>query len=100
MIYRLPPPPSHAPLPQHAAWVAGNHPIVGQFHEAVCAPAVDTGLLAQMMEAGDVKALTVGHDHVSPKLNPRAARQHAGRALQSRALTLPPTRPSATTLLN
>jgi hypothetical protein len=63
------PPPAlafqHIPLPQHASWVAGGGAIVGQFHEAVCAPAVDTGLLAAYIESGDVKAVTVGHDHTN-----------------------------------
>ena len=63
------PPPAlafqHIPLPQHASWVAGGGAIVGQFHEAVCAPAVDTGLFAEYVQSGDVKSVTVGHDHTN-----------------------------------
>jgi hypothetical protein len=53
----------HIPLPQHKTWVEANSPIVGQYHEAVCSPEIDTGLLAQYIQSGDVKAVTVGHDH-------------------------------------
>ncbi len=53
----------HIPLPQHKSWVEANSPIVGQYHEGVCSPEIDTGLLAQFIQSGDVKAVTVGHDH-------------------------------------
>lgn len=55
----------HIPTPQHRAWVGAGGAIVGQFHEAVCSPDVDSGELLTLMEAGDVKALTVGHDHTN-----------------------------------
>lgn len=55
----------HIPLPQHKTWVEANSPIVGQYHEGVCSPEIDTGLLAQYIQSGDVKAVTVGHDHTN-----------------------------------
>ena len=64
-----PPPPAlafqHIPLVQHKSWVDAKNPIVGQYHEGVCSPEIDTGLLAQYIQSGDVKAVTVGHDHTS-----------------------------------
>ena len=55
---------AHSPS-QHKTWVEGNNPIVGQYHEGVCSPEIDTGLLAQYIQSGDVKAVTVGHDHTN-----------------------------------
>lgn len=52
----------HIPLPEHD--IVRQGPIVGQYHEAVCAPEINTGLFAAYAQAGDVKAVTVGHDHV------------------------------------
>lgn len=52
----------HIPLPQHQTIITDKLPIVGQYHETVCCPAIDTGLHAAFLAAGDVKALTVGHD--------------------------------------
>lgn len=53
----------HIPLPEHDA--ARSLPIIGQYHEAVCAPSINTGLFAAYLQSGDVKAVTVGHDHTS-----------------------------------
>ena len=50
----------HIPLVQHKAWVESNGAIVGQYHEGVCSPDIDTGLLAAYIQSGDVKAVTVG----------------------------------------
>ncbi len=55
----------HIPLPQHQAIISQKIPIVGQYHETVCCPEIDTGLHAAFKAAGDVKALTVGHDHTN-----------------------------------
>ena len=38
---------------------------MGQYHETVCCPEIDTGLHDAFKAAGDVKALTVGHDHTN-----------------------------------
>ena len=55
----------HIPLPQHKTWQDGGSPIVGDHHEPVCSPNIDTGALAAYGAAGDVKAVTVGHDHTN-----------------------------------
>lgn len=55
----------HIPLLQHNTWVTDKNPIVGQYHEGVCNPEIDTGLLAMYIQSGDVKAVTVGHDHTN-----------------------------------
>jgi hypothetical protein len=55
----------HIPLPQHQTIITDKLPIVGQYHETVCCPEIDTGLHAAFKAAGDVKALTVGHDHTN-----------------------------------
>jgi len=52
----------HIPLPQHQSIITDKLPIVGQYHETVCCPEQDTGLHAAFVAAGDVKALTVGHE--------------------------------------
>jgi hypothetical protein len=55
----------HIPLPQHQTIISHKIPIVGQYHETVCCPEIDTGLHDAFRAAGDVKALTVGHDHTN-----------------------------------
>lgn len=55
----------HIPLPQHQTIITDKLPIVGQYHETVCCPVIDTGLHAAFQAMGDVKALTVGHDHTN-----------------------------------
>lgn len=55
----------HIPLPEHQYVLSEQRPIVGQYHETVCCPAINTGLHAAFVEAGDVKAVTVGHDHTN-----------------------------------
>jgi hypothetical protein len=63
------PPPAlafqHIPLPEHEYLIAANVSIVGQYQEAVCCPGINSGLFTQYLEAGDVKAVTVGHDHTN-----------------------------------
>ena len=39
--------------------------MVGTRKEMACAPEVNTGLATAMLEAGDVKGVFVGHDHVN-----------------------------------
>ena len=56
----------HIPLPEYdeAAQSEGAH-LVGTRREKACAPAINTGLFAAMLHAGDVMATFVGHDHVN-----------------------------------
>ncbi|MFN7986434.1 MAG: metallophosphoesterase family protein [Thermoanaerobaculia bacterium] len=54
----------HIPLPEYEeAWA--TRPCRGFRHEPVCAPAVNSGLFAAFLEAGDVMGTFVGHDHVN-----------------------------------
>lgn len=54
----------HIPLPEFA--LAASDPsisIYGNFGEKVCCPAVNSGLFAALLEAGNVCAVFAGHDH-------------------------------------
>ena len=52
----------HIPLPEFlAAWEAGN--AVGQKNETICAPELNSGFFAAMVEAGCVLGAFAGHDH-------------------------------------
>lgn len=52
----------HIPLPEHRqAWE--NKSAVGVKKEGVFAADINSGLLASLIEMGDVMAVTVGHDH-------------------------------------
>lgn len=39
--------------------------ITGQHQEAVCSPSVNSGFFASMLEAGNIKVASVGHDHLN-----------------------------------
>ncbi|MCM3337529.1 metallophosphoesterase family protein [Paenibacillus sp. MER TA 81-3] len=53
----------HIPLPEYdAVWHTGSV-ISGSKFERVCAPKMNSGLYARMVEMGDVMATFVGHDH-------------------------------------
>jgi hypothetical protein len=54
----------HIPLPEYDE-VWATRPCRGFRHEPVCAPAVNSGLFAAFLEAGDVMGAFVGHDHVN-----------------------------------
>ncbi|MGL4853300.1 MAG: metallophosphoesterase family protein [Phocaeicola sp.] len=56
----------HIPLPEYneAAQNEGAH-LVGTRREKACAPTMNTGLFAEMVQAGDVMGVFVGHDHVN-----------------------------------
>ena len=56
----------HIPIPEYteAAADTGNF-MVGTRKEKVCAPAINTGLGAAMLECGDMMGVFVGHDHVN-----------------------------------
>lgn len=61
----------HIPFPEYneAAATEGN-PLIGQRGEKACSPAINTGLFAAMVEAGDVMGTFVGHDHVNNYVTP------------------------------
>ena len=56
----------HIPLPEfHEAVQNESAYFVGTRKEKACAPEINTGLAAAMLEAGDVMGVFVGHDHVN-----------------------------------
>ena len=56
----------HIPLPEvHEAAQNESAYLVGTRKEKACAPVINTGLAAAMLEAGDVMGVFVGHDHVN-----------------------------------
>jgi hypothetical protein len=63
---RAPPPAlawQHIPLPQHKTLQDSGTGMIGEAHEPVCSPNVDSGMALAYGEAKDVKAVTCGHDH-------------------------------------
>ena len=52
-----------------ASTALGN-PLVGQRGEKACSPAINSGMFAAMLEAGDVMGTFVGHDHVNNYVTP------------------------------
>ena len=56
----------HIPFPEYnQAAQNENALLIGTRKEKACAPAINTGLYAAMLNAGDVMATFVGHDHVN-----------------------------------
>ena len=56
----------HIPLPEyHEAVKHEGAFMIGTRKETACAPEINTGLFAAMLEAGDVLGVFVGHDHVN-----------------------------------
>jgi len=54
----------HIPLPEYReAWEAGDH--VGEKHEDVFSPAINSGLFAAFHERGEVIGTFCGHDHAN-----------------------------------
>ncbi|XP_031496456.1 probable inactive purple acid phosphatase 29 [Nymphaea colorata] len=53
----------HIPLPEFALLEAQNHTGVKQ--ESVGSPIINSGFFTTMVEAGDVKAVFTGHDHIN-----------------------------------
>lgn len=52
----------HIPLPEfHAAWEGGE--AIGQKNESICAPELNSGFFAAMVESGNVFGVFSGHDH-------------------------------------
>jgi hypothetical protein len=54
----------HIPLPEYADVMARGE-FLGEAREEVCAPKINTGLLASFVEMKDVMGTFVGHDHVN-----------------------------------
>lgn len=55
----------HIPVPEYNTVLQAGLPIVGVQQEAVSSASVNSGLFTAFLQAGDVKATSVGHDHVN-----------------------------------
>lgn len=56
----------HIPFPEYnEAAQDENALLIGTRKEKACAPLINTGLYAAMLNAGDIMATFVGHDHVN-----------------------------------
>ena len=56
----------HIALPEYKyAAVYEKSPLIGIRREPVCAPEINTGLFAAMIQSGDVMGVFAGHDHVN-----------------------------------
>ncbi|KAK3129611.1 hypothetical protein QOZ80_6BG0482330 [Eleusine coracana subsp. coracana] len=53
----------HIPLPEFKLFAAAN--VTGVKQEGISSASINSGFFATMMEAGDVKAAFVGHDHLN-----------------------------------
>lgn len=53
----------HIPLPEFASFDSSN--FTGVKQEGISSPIVNSGFFTTMVEAGDVKAVFVGHDHIN-----------------------------------
>lgn len=54
----------HIPLPEYNE-VWAKHVCYGEKNEAVCCPKLNSGLFAAMQEAGHVRGVFCGHDHIN-----------------------------------
>lgn len=55
----------HIPIPEYNAVLMNPSDVVGEKQEVICSASVNSGLFTSLVEAGDVKATFVGHDHVN-----------------------------------
>jgi hypothetical protein len=53
----------HIPLPEFSSFTASN--ITGVKQEGISSPSINSGFFTSMVEAGDVKAAFIGHDHLN-----------------------------------
>ena len=65
--------------------IAAHTPISGQQQEECGSASVDSGLFTAFLESGDVKVVTVGHDHANDycgawKMHTRSSRDRPGCA--------------------
>lgn len=55
----------HIPIPEYNAVFMNPSMVVGEKQEVICSASVNSGMFTSLVEAGDVKATFVGHDHVN-----------------------------------
>jgi len=53
----------HIPLPEFSSFTAAN--FTGVKQEGISSASINSGFFASMVEAGDVRAAFVGHDHIN-----------------------------------
>ncbi|KAG2644821.1 probable inactive purple acid phosphatase 29 [Panicum virgatum] len=53
----------HIPLPEFSSFTAAN--ITGVKQEGISSASINSGFFTSMVEAGDVKAAFIGHDHIN-----------------------------------
>ncbi|CAN6218511.1 unnamed protein product [Urochloa humidicola] len=53
----------HIPLPEFSSFTAAN--FTGVKQEGISSASINSGFFASMVEAGDVKAAFIGHDHIN-----------------------------------
>ncbi|OEL19973.1 putative inactive purple acid phosphatase 29 [Dichanthelium oligosanthes] len=53
----------HIPLPEFSSFTSNN--FTGVKQEEISSPSINSGFFYTMLEAGDVKAAFVGHDHIN-----------------------------------
>ncbi|KAF7060164.1 hypothetical protein CFC21_066974 [Triticum aestivum] len=53
----------HIPLPEFSSFTASD--FTGVKQESISSPSINSGFFTTMVEAGDVKAAFIGHDHVN-----------------------------------
>ncbi|VAI20292.1 unnamed protein product [Triticum turgidum subsp. durum] len=53
----------HIPLPEFSSFTASN--FTGVKQEGISSPSINSGFFTTMVEAGDVKAAFIGHDHLN-----------------------------------
>jgi hypothetical protein len=55
----------HIPIPEYETVLQDPSKVLGQKQEAVLSPSVNSGFFTALLQAGDVKATFVGHDHTN-----------------------------------
>ena len=53
----------HIPLPEYASFDKSN--FTGVKQEGISSPSINSGFFTSMVEAGDVRAVFTGHDHIN-----------------------------------
>ncbi|KAJ4774846.1 Purple acid phosphatase 29 [Rhynchospora pubera] len=55
----------HIPVPEYASFDSNSTKFIGVKHEPISNASINSGFFTTMVEAGDVKAVFTGHDHLN-----------------------------------
>lgn len=55
----------HIPIPEYESVLKDPSKVLGEKHEAVLSPSINSGFFTALLQAGDVKATFAGHDHTN-----------------------------------